>query len=643
MTFNRRYIEDDVQTTAQAGLISDIGNYINNGITNITDIPSIVPQSVDGNHSASSKPIIILNVWLTSGYDLQPANQYATINQQKTLYASSGRSFWEALLQPLATPHYSWYQSTDNKKWTLMSSNEQSLTVVPDKVGTVYYKQATDWYWPVPLLTDTIVYSKTAFVTTFPNAVDATKLDVVADSTYLYNNQPDADTVFVKGNPTPSTATGNITWSVDDSKLATVNKYTGLVVANNLGNSGTVKVTGQMTNNDGSIVRGSLNIRIGGGLDDQRVKEGDPANFEIQGQFDQKPTSVVWHEVLSNGQDKVVDKSGNNMSYTIPKTTYLDDGSQFYAVMTIQAGNKNKIVTTNKAVLKVDINYNPEITFTNTVFNNSRDNHNEDNTVINNVSEGDKLTYKINVSDANVNSKMKSAIIGVHWPKTVDVTEVKLDGINTANVGLITDPENQQGTILIIHGMNFTNEKTHSLEVNGTIGKVDILPFVSTVSLLGLDGTDATGNEVVQMTGEPSLLLNSANSLISLVAHDWQYQTINMTGKGKLLHRLRMPENDLDVYDDRINKESTKLYLLQKEPLKSGDNILPSEIRYYHKEGNYDILDDKGALVEETAKGETLKSVAWSNDEGPLLYIKDGKAVSGVYSTKLEWSLVESL
>jgi len=510
-------------------------------------------------------------------------------------------------------------------------------------VGTVYYKQVTDWYWGSPVFTDTVVYSKYAFITTFPNAVDTTKLDVTADKTYLYNNLGDADTTFVKGNPTPSNATGNITWSVDNPKLATVDKYTGLVVANNFGDSGTVKVTGQTTNNDGTVIKGTLDIRVGGGLDDLSVKEGQSAEFEIQGKYDQKPTSVVWHEILPNGQDKIVDKSGNNMTYTIPKTSYLDDGAKFKAVMTIHGGSKDKVITTNEASLKVAINYNPEITMTNTVFSNSRDDHNEDNTVINNVAEGDKLTYKINVSDANVNSTMKSAIIGVHWPKTVQATDVKIDGNPTSSVASMNDPDNQQGSILIVHEIDFTNTKKHVLEVSGIMGKTDILPFISKIGFLGLDGDGANGNTVIQITGEPSLLLNSANSLVTLVAHNWQYQTINMTGKGKLLHRLRMPENDLDVYDDRVNKESTKLYLLQKEPLKSGDNILPSEIRYYHKDGNYDILDDQGALVEETAKGETLKSVAWSNDEGPLLYIKDGKAVSGMYSTKLEWSLVESL
>lgn len=646
MSFTRRYIEDDVQTTARADWISDIGNGISDIGDGITNGLETISQVVTNGHAPSPDPIIILNFWVTAGYNLQPTIQYTSINKPKTLYTSSGRSTTEAMINPFSKPSYTWYESDDKKKWTIMSSTDKNLTVAPTKSGTVYYQQRTTW--PLSL---TSVYSNIAPITTFPNAKDANKLDVVADNTYLYNNnQKEPDTIFVKGKPDPIDATGNITWSVDDSSLATVDKYTGLVTANTIGKSGTVEVTGQMTNNDGSVIRGSLDIRIGGGLDDVSVKEGQPAEFRIQGKYDQKPTSVVWYEVLPNKPEKVVDDSGNNMTYTIPKTSYLDDGAHFFAIITMPDGNKD-VMTTNTASLEVTINHDPDVTVTNTVFNNSRDDHNQDNTVINNVSKGDQIAYRMNIIDKNTNSNMKSGIVELHCPKTLTLTNISLNGVPILGVQYtkITDSDNKNVEIYRFYEIELSQPgKNYEFEVDGIMGDVEGLPITSTTKVYGLDG-DGRGNMVTQVKGNPSMVLNSTsdqNSLIKLVSHNWEYQPIiNMTGKAMLIHRLKMSGNGVDVYDNRVDKKPIQLYLKQTQPLKSGDKTLLSEIRYYHKDGSYQVLDDvTGALVEESTAGESLKSVSWGKDEGPLLYLEDGdKAISGNYSTGLEWWLVDSV
>ncbi|MFC6176217.1 Ig-like domain-containing protein [Companilactobacillus huachuanensis] len=614
------------------------------------DLQTVVDSQTVSNRSDSkatvkpqftptSDPIIILFFWLTSGYNLQPSNQYTSVNKSKTFYTNSGRSFLASLLP--GSPHYTWYKSDDGVKWSALDVTDRDLTVTPTKVGTVYYQQKTDWYLAFPTLLDTIVYSKMAFLTAFPNAIDATKLTVTADSNYLYNNQSQKDTTFARAEPEPSDSTGDITWSSDNTDLATVNKNTGLVTANNSGNSGTVKITGTIANNNEQTVSDTVAIRIGGGLDSQVVNEGEDASFEIQGHFDQKPTTVVWHKVSTSGKDTIVDNNGNDMSYNIKTAAYSDTGSKYYAIMTIKSGDNVSTIMTNQATLTVIRNIVPNLTIANTVFNNTRDNHNDENTILNEVSKDDNLTYKVNFTDANPNSEMMSGVAGLKIPRTFGVTDVQIDGVTTNNIREINDPDDSQGSILIINYIDFSKVKNHVLVVDGTMGDIGAaLSYTSNVEFYGLD---SKGDPIIQINGQPDLKLNFANKLLILTAHNWQYQTVNSTGHNRLLRRIKMAGNALDVSDNRTEKNPSKLYLIQNEPLKSGNEILNSEIRYYKKDGSFEILTEHGTLVEKTADGDTVQSISWGSNEGPLLYIDAGKVNKGNYSTELEWSLVQSV
>lgn len=612
-------------------------------ISQVVPKQTMLKEKVIPKFKPTSDPIILLFFWLTSGYNLQPDNQYTFVNNSKTLYTDSGRSVLETLVT--GKPHYTWYQSTDGLNWTDMKVDDINLTVTPSSEGTVYYQQKTKWPNLIsPLIGGTTVYSKVAFVTTFPKAIDAKTLTVSAASDYLYSNQSTVNTTFVKGIPDPVNATGNIIWKSSDTSLATVNSHTGVVSANNSGKAGKVIITGTMVNSNGTAISGDVRIKIGGGLDDVKVDSGKTAEFKIQGHFDQKPTSVVWYKVSTDGGEKVIDNSGSNMSYTISQAAYVDNGSKYYAVMTIDNGNgTTSEIKTNQATLTVIRNTTPDVKITNMVFNHSHDDHNETNTVLNGVSKDNKLTYQLNISDENADSAVVSGVVGLKIPKTVEITanDVQLDGQSTVNVSEISDPDNDQGAILIINKLDFSKVKSHLLMINGTVGTSDnVLSHTSTVEFLGLDSKN---NYILQMNGQTTMTLNFANKLLTLKAHDWQYPTINTNGRGQLLSRIKMTDNALDVSDNRVEKKAAKLYIIQKEPLKSSSTTLNSEIRYYQTDGNYMILDDKGTLVEETNNGESLKSISWIPKEGPLLHIDEGPIVPGNYSTKLEWSVVQSV
>lgn len=601
---------------------------------------TIAKAEVTPYQTPTPDPVILLFIWLTSGYDLQPESQYTSVNSPKTLYTSSGRSLLESILGGLfPSLTYTWYQSTDGQSWTQMKDKDKHLTVTPTDVGVVYYQQKVEWKSLLSLF-NTTIYSQVASITTLEEPVNAEKLDVTADSNYLYNNQDQAVTTFVSGVPTPADATGDITWSVNDTSLATVDQHTGLVTANKNGKSGSVTVIGTLTNSNGSKVEGDVEIRIGGGLDDQTVNEGDKATFDILGDFDKKPAEIVWHKVVGK-QDTIV--SGSEMSYTTPATSYSDDGTRYYAVMTIDSGEGNKTtITTNHANLNVIKDDKPSVLIDNTVFNHSHNDHSNDNTVLNSVAKGDKLTYKINIIDVNEISIMASGVVGLKIPKTMEITDVRVDGKTIAgeNVSLIADPEDALGSILIMSKIDFIAVKSHSLEVDGTVGDVESPRFISTVELVGLDNS---GTEIATYTNGENMELNFENGSVTLTANDWQYQPINAVGTSVLIDRIEMAGNALDVSDNRRNKKPTKLYLAQTQAFQSGEHTLDSEMRYYQNNGNYETLDANGTLVSQTDDGDTVQSVSWDKNEGPLLYLLGGNTVPGMYSTTLEWSLVESL
>lgn len=611
-------------------------------------VTAIVPENITAEaavtpyHEPTSDPIILLFIWLTSGYNLQPENQYTYVNNPKTLYTDSGRSVVDALLGLLTNPHYTWYQSTDGQNWTQMSQTTKELTVTPTKVGTVYYQQMTRWYGLFPGLLDTIVYSKVAFITTFPSPINVTSLSVKANTNYLYNNQSSAATTYVTGTPTPSNATGNITWKVNDTTLATVDSRTGLVTANTNGKSGTVRVTGTMNNNDGTSASGYVDIKIGGGLDDQTVDEGKKATFTVQGKFDEKPTNVVWHKVDTANKDTVVTNTNSDpLTYTTANTVYSsDNGTKYYAILTVTSGDSTTNVVTNKATLNVRKNTVPDVSVSNTIFNNSYDDHNTDNTVLNNVAENDKIVHKINIKDSNLNSLMTRAEVQIKIPKTSTVNSIKINNQNFTDYGLTDDTDNSQGSILTLRNLNSITVKDFAIEINSTTGKNEVASFDSTVSV---NGYDTNGNLVGKYLPGQGLKLNFADNSINLQANDWNYATINSYTTEKLLNRDKIEGNYLEVTDKRRNKQALKLYLAQKDPFKSDEKVLNSELRYYKTAGDYEVLSGDGTLISETAAGQTLGSILWSDNEGPRLFIGNGVHEAGVYTTQLEWSLVESV
>ena len=304
------------------------------------------------------------------------------------------------------------------------------------------------------------------------------------------------------------------------------------------------------------------------------------------------------------------------------------------------SGDSTTTVTTNKANLSVRKNVVPDISINNTIFNSSYEDHNSENTIINNVAENDKVIHRITVKDSNLNSALTRAEIQIKLPKTSVIDNVKVNNQDFTDYISVSDPDNNQSTILTLRNLNFVTTKDFAIEINSTVGKNEILSFNSNVSVNGYDTDD---NLLGQYLPAQSLQLNFADNSINLQANDWSYKTINSYTTDTLLDRDKIESSHLEVDDKRRNKQALTLYLSQKNPFKSDGKVLNSEMRYYPQDGSYEVLNENGTLVSETVNGQRLDSVAWQEHEGPKLYISDGVHEAGNYTTQLEWSLVESI
>ncbi|MQS89095.1 Ig-like domain-containing protein [Companilactobacillus mishanensis] len=593
-------------------------------------------------HRPTSDPLKILFVWLTSGYALQPQSQYTYVDHPKTLYTDSALSFWEAIINVGARAHYTWYKTTDNgKTWNEMKGETgKNLTISPTEEGSVSYQQEVRWYklFYVPLVNPN-AYSKVATIKTLPDPITAEKLDVTVDDDYLYNNQSDVATTFAHGTPTPENATGEITWSIDNPDLATIDANTGLITANNSGKSGTVTITGSISNNDTDPAVGTAKVKIGGGLDDQTVDEGQTATFKVLGNFAQAPDSVVWHKIAPDGKDTTV-SSGTSMSYTTDKTTYKDDGTKFYAVMKISSGGQSTSITTNSALLTVNFNYSPDVKINSTIVDHSYDDHNDANTTVNNVVAGDELTESGTVSDSNVNSKLKIGSIIIDLPVGAEVSKAYLDG-QEEEYSILNDPDDPSSQLLMMHNIDFSTTQEHSFEVNYKAGDFTKIVHTSTPRVSGFENPDTPidgdflGNSVT---------VNFTTNKLDAVAGNVSYGELTYSNVGKPVDGS--VDNDaselLSIQDNRRDRVATKIYLSQSEPFKFGASKLNADLRFYDSDDNFTVLTPDEMLISDNAAGDKVNSIGANEGQSIWLYIYHGKIDYGQYETSLDWTIVNS-
>lgn len=603
-------------------------------------------------YTPSADPLKIFGTYWTSGYTLQPTSQYTYLNQKVTLNSNAYTTLFDNL-SSIYSYSYQWYMSKDGINWGNPSDLKfANITLDASEVGTRYYQST---YTRGKLLSNNRsgYYSKMASVTVYPTPKDATSVSVSVDDDYLYNNQENAATTYAHATPDPYDSTAALSWSIDQTDLATIDKNSGLVTANTNGKSGTVKVTATMTNSDGSTVSGSKNITIGGGLDDQTVNEGKTATFKIQGNFDSTPDSITWHKIQNNKDTTI--QNANDLSYTTPDTVYTDDKSQFYAVIKLtQTGSDGNptttTITTNKATLNVIPNTVPKVILNSNVYNNTFEDHNADDTELNNVVSGDKLTVRGTANDENPNSVMAAGAIKIKLPNNMTkddnghpvVNDVKVDGQATDDYFVSTMVGDDSTYYLTLFNLDFTKNKTHSYQFDFDVSGNDNFDFTTTPSLTGQDSAE---NAIDGTYEGNSLTIHFTDNKLSAQAHDVDYGTLKYSDVGKPQSGTidgQTASDILSVTDKRRDKSPAKVYLSQTAQFTSNGTKLPSELRYYFGDGSYQTISDQATLLSDSVDGSAVNSVPNNTVQGLRLYIYNAPITYGSYSSTLDWTIEDT-
>lgn len=600
-----------------------------------------------------------------SGYILQPAEQtYIELGQTKSIYADAGRSLAAQLVWGILYPNrsYQWYKSTDGKNWSKVSSKESgtknTLPLTPSEVGTTYYQLNTYWTDWVGFTRNKQLYSNVATVNTVPEPVDAEDVKVTTDDDYLYNSVNDIvnTETYAHATPVPANFTGTVTWSVDDTNLATIDSETGLITANTNRLGGDLTVIATMHNPIGDDIQGSTKITIGGGLEDQTVHAGNTATFDLRGNVgdlddDDEDDSdgdndytVKWYkeDPITHSRTQIQKDNPQALSYTTPETTLDDDGTIFLAIVQVKYNGKTYSYTTADAYLHVLPEGGPDLSLTNTLSNETYKDNNNTDTVLFGVNNGDSIKYTDTVKNESTSGTLKDAKYTLPLRKGTQVTSVKIDGKDTTDYETVANDDTNSDD-LVISGLNFKINESHSIEVNTTVSGIDSKTSYTSVPYITGKNDD---NNTYQKFGNDETLNYTTNSVVVSKVRDIDYGTINSVGTGKTLARqdeLNLPNNMMELEDMRRNKEPLTVTVSQDAPLqtKTGD-VFAGNLRFY-KDGDYTDLLEKPAVVATTKKDEELLSLGWDKDNGILLYLQSKLNVAGTYKTTLSWTISDSV
>lgn len=602
----------------------------------------------------NKEPKKFLGIWMSSGYSLQPNPDYYTVvDSSVTIRNNAVRSIWKVLTGAFDGVHYRWWQSTKN--WTKVSEKnngyKKNFTVTPSEVGTTWYQLDTQYYTLLTPLFKTHIYSQVTAVHALEAPVNAISLEVTVDDKYLYNTSDElSNTTYAHAVPTPSNATGTITWSMSDTTLATIDED-GEITANNQGKSGTVEAIATMTNNDGSIIQGRTPVEIGGGLDDQTVHSGETANFVLKGNTggdsdddDSGSITIDWYKYdpITNAKTKVA--SGTDTDYTTPKTTYADNGTLYQAVLTLKSGKVTKTITTNKALLTVIPSGDPDLEITNKLVNKTFTAENNTDTKLYQTINNDNIVYTDTIQNKSTEGILKDGyyVLPLHAGTSVNSVKINDQTLTSDKYTLVSNDTDQTDDLVIPLGTLITQASV-DITVDTTVKNITLKETLSTTPYAY--GTNNDGN-IYRQDGSNEQI-NYITGNINAKIQDIDYGNISGYSKNTLKYRndaLNSPNNIVDVDDDRRDKNSLKVFISQDSDFahESLNSVLPATLRYYEN-GSYQTVTNNKVQISAADLGQELSSIAWNKEDGLLLHINDDHPVAGKYSTTLTWYFENSI
>ncbi|GEO57609.1 hypothetical protein [Companilactobacillus bobalius] len=622
------------------------------------------PTEVSPYKKPSGNSTKFLGIRLTNGYSLQPAKEtYLEVGQTKTISGNASRSLGTLTLTlalGYTNKKYQWYKSTDGKNWskdTSSSANKKTLSITPDKVGKTYYQ--LEVYWQAPGIlgrTTTHLYSDLATVNAVPEPVDATSVEVTTDDDYLYNSSNDivnTDTI-AHAHPDPVNFTGTVSWSIDNDKLATIDSETGEIDANTSRLSGVVRVTATLHNPNGSTVSNYKDITIGGGLEDQTVKAGQTATFDLRGNIgdldegdDMEAGSdytVKWYkeDPITHTREQILKDDPKALSYTTPKATLKDDGTLFLAIIQVKYNGKTYSYTTNDAFLYVKPEGGPNLSITNTMENSTFNDGTNTENMLFGVNNGDQIIYHDTLKNNTSGGRLNDATYTLPLRNGTTVKSVKVDGTETDEYKLSKN-STTNATDLTVSSLNFDINESHTIDIETEVAAIEKKDSFSSIPYVS--GKDDDGVSY-QKIGNQNVINYTLDAVAIKNANDIDYGTLNSVMSEGTLNRqdeLNLPNNVVDIEDTRRNKKPVTLSVEQVgEFTNENSDVLSGHLRFYNGKNSYDLLDNPTSIYQ-TENDEVLNSQGWSRDEGILLYMNSEINRAGTYRTTLSWEISDSV
>jgi len=606
----------------------------------------------------TKSPKKFIGIWLTSGYNLQPQeNYYTTVEDSVTIRTNTGRPVWAAITGALDGIHFRWWKTTDGLTWTEVDKDDngqkKNFTVTPTETGTTWYQLDTQYYTYLTWYLKTHLYSQVTAVHALSEAVDALSIDVTVDDDYLYNTSDElSNTTYAHAKPNPTNATGNLTWSIDNPDLATIDED-GQITANNKGNSGVVTVTATITNKNSPPATGSQKVEIGGGLDDQTVKSGNSATFDLKGNTggdadedddDTGTITIDWYKYLPGSDNKVKVATGEDTTYVTDIASMDDDESYFQAVITLKSGKITKTITSNKAKLTVIPSGEPDIDINNTLDNETYTDSEDTDLILNKVINNDNITYHDTLTNQSSEGLLKNGYYVIPMRQGTKVDSVIVGGTELTEDQYEIIPEDDDNSDNLV--MNIGNINTNGqIEIEVKTTAQNITQQDTFQSTPYVYGTDNDGN--LYRREAHNEVINYISNQLETNIQNIDYGTIISYKKNILKYRpdeINNPNNIVNISDNRRNKDAMNVYVSQQDEFthETSGTVLPVSLRYYQNGSFQNIINDK-VPVSSSQIGDELASIAWNKTEGLLLHVDDSPMFAGKYSTSIIWHFENSL
>lgn len=617
-------------------------------------------------------------IWLTTGFALQPKeDNYVVVGDTITLHTDSARSmvYHAATLDRWA--RYQWYKYTPgDKKWTEVSKsdggkNENLVITGKTADDTTYYQLQVQWIGIIPNPFAKKIYSHVAAVHTIPYPIDGEKMTVRTDDDYIYSTSFDmaATSTYAHADIIPENYTGNVTWSVDDTSLATIDKDTGLLTAVTKKEvQGTVTVIGTLHNPVGDDIQAKTKVRVGQGLEDQTVKAGETATFSIEGNLgdlddidddgedgdeggdDSGGTNeytVKWYRDNPDGSRIQINKDdelNGALSVTTDPTNMEDDNqSKYQAVINVKLGVINKSYTTNKATLTVIPDGSPDISVDNSITNIDYHDELDSDLHLFGVNEGDRITEKSTITNKSSTGILSNGSYHLPIRESSTINSVSVDDNELDDNDYEIIAESKTGTKeLVIKNLNFNTKQKHTVEVTTTVGSVDEKETLHTTPYI--IGQVASPDDY-QSNGSEEAVTYSTNTIKMNVA-DIDFGTITPLSADEIIYRpddLNEPQNVIEVDDQRRNKNQAEVRVSQPNDFVNSESVKLLGNLQYVEDGNSHNLLGNDQIIHTSNEGNYIPSIGWPKENGILLHINNNNLASGTYKTKLNWSIVESI